>query len=68
MSGWRVIPEMRVSIAGIALALIQAFEQEAVERSIDTDRWTGNMLSTLLRKQKTPFPTSLNGGRAFMTQ
>ena len=29
MSGWRVIPEMRVSIAGIALAIIQAFGQEA---------------------------------------
>ena len=27
MSGWRVIPEMRVSVAGIALAIIQAFDQ-----------------------------------------
>jgi hypothetical protein len=29
MSGWRVNPEMRVSIAGSALGIIQAFEQGA---------------------------------------
>jgi hypothetical protein len=28
MSGWWVIPEMRVPITGIALAIIQAFEQK----------------------------------------
>jgi hypothetical protein len=34
MSGLRVIPEMRVSIAAIALAIIQAFEQKGPIHSI----------------------------------
>jgi hypothetical protein len=56
MSGWRVTPEMWVPIAGIALAIIQAFEQGANSCDMNSATMSGASSRPLTGSQRTAKP------------
>jgi hypothetical protein len=60
MSGWRVNPEMRVSIAGSALGIIQAFEQEGQFMRYGLSDYEWGVIRPLTGSWQTAKPSQIN--------